>query len=126
MIFFLMRRRPPRSTRTDTLFPYTTLFRSACVSCHNLAEGGDDGLPLPGRAEGRSGEVNTPTIFNSVLSYRLGWRGTYRRLAEQVDADIEDPRLMNTSWPEVIGKLRADPGHLAAIDRKSTRLTSNH
>src|SRR3546814_2396956 len=28
MYFFLMIRRPPRSTRTDTLFPYTTLFRS--------------------------------------------------------------------------------------------------
>src|SRR3546814_960174 len=33
-MFFLMIRRPPRSTRTDTLFPYTTPFRSA--------------LPLPG------------------------------------------------------------------------------
>src|SRR3546814_13448775 len=30
-IFFLMIRRPPRSTRTDTLFPYTTLFRSEDV-----------------------------------------------------------------------------------------------
>src|SRR3546814_12505018 len=30
--FFLMLRRPPRSTRTDTLFPYTTLFRSRLVS----------------------------------------------------------------------------------------------
>src|SRR3546814_18320687 len=29
--FFLMIRRPPRSTRTDTLFPYTTLFRSVVV-----------------------------------------------------------------------------------------------
>src|SRR3546814_8479187 len=29
--FFLMIRRPPRSTRTDTLFPYTTLFRSAAA-----------------------------------------------------------------------------------------------
>src|SRR3546814_13253509 len=28
LFFFLMMRRPPRSTRTDTLFPYTTLFRS--------------------------------------------------------------------------------------------------
>src|SRR3546814_8857562 len=36
MFFFLMIRRPPRSTRTDTLFPYTTLFRSV----------------LPGRAKG--------------------------------------------------------------------------
>src|SRR3546814_6518244 len=29
MVFFLIIRRPPRSTRTDTRFPYTTLFRSA-------------------------------------------------------------------------------------------------
>src|SRR3546814_15953841 len=32
--FFLMIRRPPRSTRTDTLFPYTTLFRSR----HHVAD----------------------------------------------------------------------------------------
>src|SRR3546814_13434941 len=31
--FFLMIRRPPRSTRTDTLFPYTTLFRSSRGCC---------------------------------------------------------------------------------------------
>src|SRR3546814_13462107 len=29
VMFFLMTQRPPRSKRTDTLFPYTTLFRSA-------------------------------------------------------------------------------------------------
>src|SRR3546814_16711042 len=32
--FFLMNRQPPRSTRTDTLFPYTTLFRSARRDAH--------------------------------------------------------------------------------------------
>src|SRR3546814_7257641 len=37
--FFLMIRRPPRSTRTDTLFPYTTLFRSQ-VRC-----AGEQGAP---------------------------------------------------------------------------------
>src|SRR3546814_14197413 len=31
VFFFLMIRRPPRSTRTDTLFPYTTLFRSPAI-----------------------------------------------------------------------------------------------
>src|SRR3546814_296917 len=31
LFFFLMIRRPPRSTRTDTLFPYTTLFRSGIL-----------------------------------------------------------------------------------------------
>src|SRR3546814_15602477 len=35
LFFFLMIRRPPRSTRTDTLFPYTTLFRSWRVGCRN-------------------------------------------------------------------------------------------
>src|SRR3546814_12117266 len=35
--FFLRIRRPPRSTRTDTLFPYTTLFRSSCPGRDGLA-----------------------------------------------------------------------------------------
>src|SRR3546814_2452425 len=48
LFFFLMIRRPPRSTRTDTLFPYTTLFRSQTRSpatpvikalVHNDSEG---------------------------------------------------------------------------------------
>src|SRR3546814_20007 len=33
-----MIRRPPRSTRTDTLFPYTTLFRSGCLAPFGLEE----------------------------------------------------------------------------------------
>src|SRR3546814_19976900 len=45
--FFLMLRRPPRSTRTDTLFPYTTLFRSQLPErpvggCDRLGFAGDD------------------------------------------------------------------------------------
>src|SRR3546814_14467298 len=39
VFFFLMIRRPPRSTRTDTLFPYTTLFRSAISPPSPLANG---------------------------------------------------------------------------------------
>src|SRR3546814_17221930 len=35
-IFVLMIRRPPRSTRTDTLFPYTTLFRSPSFNDHHF------------------------------------------------------------------------------------------
>src|SRR3546814_5381172 len=38
MFFFLMIRRPPRSTRTDTLFPYTTLFRSYPYYFDSFAE----------------------------------------------------------------------------------------
>src|SRR3546814_1054173 len=37
MLFFLMIRRPPRSTRTDTRFPYTTLFRSDLLHAERSA-----------------------------------------------------------------------------------------
>src|SRR3546814_16711526 len=40
VMFFFMIRRPPRSTRTDTLFPYTTLFRSGYGSCPLTVEAG--------------------------------------------------------------------------------------
>src|SRR3546814_3466605 len=43
LCFFLMIRRPPRSTRTDTLFPYTTLFRSGLPGAFaNRAPGEQD------------------------------------------------------------------------------------
>src|SRR3546814_2825298 len=46
--FFLMIRRPPRSTRTDTLFPYTTLFRSASGATSRYPDAGESGpLTLP-------------------------------------------------------------------------------
>src|SRR3546814_3955389 len=47
MFFFLMRRRPPRSTRTDTLFPYTTLFRSISMPGQRiLRQIGGRGMPI--------------------------------------------------------------------------------
>src|SRR3546814_6235013 len=48
IIFFLMIRRPPRSTRTDTLFPYTTLFRS-CWDGNTILRSPIDILASPSR-----------------------------------------------------------------------------
>src|SRR3546814_8402882 len=45
-----MIRRPPRSTRTDTLFPYTTLFRSPAPATAAPGAGGGDGHRRPGIA----------------------------------------------------------------------------
>src|SRR3546814_19082631 len=45
-VFFLMIRRPPRSTRTDTLFPYTTLCRSAYFRLEARFKDSRDGLPI--------------------------------------------------------------------------------
>src|SRR3546814_7529406 len=46
VVFFLMIRRPPRSTRTDTLFPYTTLFRSLGVEPTTFTHRVPEGLAL--------------------------------------------------------------------------------
>src|SRR3546814_13792499 len=53
-LFFLMLRRPPRSTLTDTLFPYTTLFRSnRCKWLSRKAK------RIGGAAIGRAGKAET-------------------------------------------------------------------
>src|SRR3546814_8765002 len=53
MFFFLMRRRPPRSTRTDTLFPYTTLFRSVHrVGVFDQGDEHDFGIAATGLLDG--------------------------------------------------------------------------
>src|SRR3546814_1734893 len=62
-----MRRRPPRSTRTDTLFPYTTHFRSSVLLEH-LRPDFSGGFPqfldvVPGRQIGRDIELPRPLQF---------------------------------------------------------------
>src|SRR3546814_2253979 len=57
--FCVIIRRPPRSTRTDTLFPYTTLFRSHCrarVARRRRERGGAARLLLPHRPEDRQAD----------------------------------------------------------------------
>src|SRR3546814_13658675 len=63
--FFLMIRRPPRSTRTDTLFPYTTLFRSLLRHRPILIRNGSAPAPPAGllrfaRTDGRGRIILNP------------------------------------------------------------------
>src|SRR3546814_7686939 len=69
-ILFLMIRRPPRSTRTDTLFPYTTLFRSKRSNGPPGRSANSTGMPrISGSRARRCGEamcrrcVRCPTAF---------------------------------------------------------------
>src|SRR3546814_14985126 len=90
LVFVLMIRRPPRSTRTDTLFPYTTLFRS---SENKNAEGnrplfGRWGV-VPGASVGRrqSGRVlrEMGTCERDQLQEQLpsGANGGYPQVGER-------------------------------------------
>src|SRR3546814_11662511 len=75
-IFFLMIRRPPRSTRTDTLFPYTTLFRSSLaptapdLADHDPNAWGDDDIGYDG-AEARSEEHTSELQSLMRISYAV-------------------------------------------------------
>src|SRR3546814_19786665 len=80
MFFFLMIRRPPRSTRTDTLFPYTTLFRSAARR--------EPVLCLPGgNAEARHGQ-RLPAGEGRRAARPGGDAGRRRRLPRPPPADL--------------------------------------
>src|SRR3546814_7011252 len=96
-----MIRRPPRSTRTDTLFPYTTLFRSPAWSCRPGTGGRDE---AKGWSCGRSG---------------LGW------------SKGDDHRAPSSGWrseehtSELQSLMRISYAVFCLKKKKPTRLTNN-
>src|SRR3546814_10930485 len=73
-----MIRRPPRSTRTDTLFPYTTLFRSGRARFRDLAQLSQPAhLALPGNAEVADAPGDREDIEGRQA--RLLWRARDQR-----------------------------------------------
>src|SRR3546814_14513995 len=116
--------RPPRSTRTDTLFPYTTLFRSE--SDRDLGRGRAVGkaaavdlaahLPQPERARGQ------PHLAVEILGRARG--DDVDRAGEVVLAEQHALRALEHLDPldvEQVEHRARDEG-----DRKSTRLNSSH
>src|SRR3546814_5295510 len=94
-----MRRRPPRSTRTDTLFPYTTLFRSACGVQRRAVE------RLSGDADGamqRPGECSDDRLLGDgrpVDALRQAGRaryGVHRPRSEEHTSELQS--LMRISY----------------------------
>src|SRR3546814_1092054 len=70
--FFLMIRRPPRSTRTDTLFPYTTLFRSTWSRRSGSQAAPRDRAPRRDGPRGRRSEEHTSELQSLMrISYAV-------------------------------------------------------
>lgn len=69
---------------------------------------GDDGRARSTAADGGQLDFNAPTVFSAALNFRLTWRGNFRTVEEQNEAVLLDDRLMNTSWEELLPKLRSD------------------
>ena len=87
--------------------------RLACISCHHLDRGGEDGLPHSPKTGGSMTRMHTPSIFNVSLNFQLFWDGRKKTLEEH----IETPRETQTEWREVLAKLRNDPEYQAAFAR---------
>src|SRR3546814_12272683 len=104
-VFFLMIRRPPRSTRTDTLFPYTTLFRSL-PDLVVIVEKAD-------RAEAERHAQARPDI--GILEIH-----PQQDRERQAGEDHQPAHRRRAA----LGEVRL--GAVAAEDRKSTRLNSSH
>src|SRR3546814_6801841 len=112
MLFFVRIRRPPRATRTDTLFPYTTLFRSSDV--RQGAQEDDRGVRNPRRRTLRRGE-------GDIL------RRPQRILARLKQLEREERRMVADC--AAVGRFELDAlGEIIVgiLDRKSTRLNSSH
>src|SRR3546814_19874826 len=99
---FLMIRRPPRSTRTDTLFPYTTLFRSADCQPARLPGGGQ-----PARVGGDRPAAPGGAALRPLVAAHLGVRVLHHaggRLADHqaaVPAGVTLSAQAQTSAPGI-------------------------
>src|SRR3546814_9620823 len=124
-IFFLMTRRTPRSTRTDTLFPYTTLFRSISAFLVDPKAGGVR-ISSPERTMGlRGGHVFEVSLDCLVPEdNRLGPEGSGFRTALKV---LDGGRVEIAACAVGIAEaaLNAAIERAKQRDRKSTRLTSS-
>src|SRR3546814_4232589 len=105
-VFFLMILRPPRSTRTDTLFPYTTLFRSVAPGAQGMDRATADYMGM------------MATVMNALaLQDALKNRGVDARVQSALNLDqVVEPYIR----PKALRYLEEGK------DRKSTRLNSSH
>ncbi|MEN4046681.1 cytochrome-c peroxidase [Sulfurimonas sp. NWX367] len=78
----------------------------SCASCHDLYNGGDDGLKFSFGIQGQEGSVNAPTVYNAVFNFRQFWDGRAKNLQEQAIGPIENPVEMGSSFEEIIPKLK--------------------
>ena len=81
----------------------------ACISCHDTHSNGASANRLDKAVDGTELPLNTTTIFNASLSFRLNWEGSFRTLEAQAESALENQRAMGRSIDEVLGKLSADP-----------------
>lgn len=77
----------------------------SCASCHNLELGGVDNLQFSFGIKGQVGNINTPTVLNSIFNFRQMWDGRAKTLAHQVQFPITSPVEMGNNFENLIATL---------------------
>ncbi|MDR1853320.1 MAG: cytochrome-c peroxidase [Azoarcus sp.] len=90
----------------------------ACASCHVLSDGGDDGLRVSVGVDGASGDVNAPTVFNSVFNFRQFWDGRAATLSEQVSGPLTNPSEMASNWAIAVRRVSEAPEYREDFQRE--------
>jgi len=80
----------------------------SCLSCHDIRTNGASSNGHDMTPDGRPLPLNTPTVFNAALNFRLNWAGNFRSLESQAEQALANPGNMASSADEVVRKLRAD------------------
>jgi cytochrome c peroxidase len=81
----------------------------SCASCHDIRTNGASGNARDLTPEGTPFWLNTLTVFNAALNFRLNWEGNFRGLERHAEGVIRNPSIMASSVDEAVTKLRADP-----------------
>src|SRR3546814_6341011 len=98
-----MKRRPPRSTRTDTLFPYTTLFRST------IARGGWARRTDEDAASARRVDRGKAVLVSHIIADKQGKRARERRRSHQAGHSCPLVRAFRAKFDHHLAAARGKP-----------------
>ena len=80
----------------------------SCASCHDMRSNGATRNRRDKGPDGRELPLNTGTVFNAALSFRLNWEGGSRTLEAQAEGLLNSP-VMGAGVETVVARLAADP-----------------
>ncbi len=92
----------------------------SCATCHDLKNGGDDGLKFSFGIEGKEGNINSPTVYNAVFNFRQFWDGRAKDLKEQAMEPIENPVEMGHSMAGAVKVLKKSNTYLQEFNNVYT------
>jgi len=94
----------PRLSRDNTI---------SCASCHNLSTGGDDNKQFSTGIDGKVGNINSPTVFNTTFNLSQLWSGKAKNLKDQAYLSLFKSSVMDGNKTQIIEKLNQDAKYSA-------------